>query len=180
MNRYKKPSDGAQLYLVRLFSRDGAESFYKIGVTGYDSRTRLNYGSTKVIDSKLSLREKFDLILQKNQTYVPDNPYAHEELHAVRYTLRGDALLAERELLARVSPYKYMPKNSFSGQTECFICEAQTLDVLIQAMDEDGRIRNGNAPNLLTYQLQASQVRENDEVRKHVLVLNRCEKKQDL
>lgn len=166
---------GMQLYLARLYSKDGAESFHKIGITSHSAASRLSFGSTKVIDSNLSLKEKFHRILTLRQKYISDNPYEHQVLHSVHYKIEGDAHLAERELLEQVRPYQYWPRQSFSGRSECFRVDGSP-DLIIQAMDVDSQRRNSEAPDALLYQLNAMDINTSDPIMRHLQILEKCKR----
>lgn len=103
-----------QLYFAQASSDSGDEEFFKVGITKHSSKQRFAYGKTSVRDSNMSFSEKITTLLA-GQEYVSDFPYKHQLLHAVSYSLDGDAELAERELLKLVKAYQYWPKKHFLG-----------------------------------------------------------------
>lgn len=166
---------GMWLYLARLFSKDGTESFHKVGITSHDATSRLSFGTTKVIDSDLPLKEKAQRILVRGQKYIPDNPYEHQVLHSVYYELEGDARLAERELLEQTRPFRYRPRQEFSGRSECFRND-EGLDEIILRMSTDSQRRNSEAPSLLLYRLNETGVSGPDPIARHLKVLEKCKR----
>lgn len=162
-----------QLYLVKLTSKDGSESFHKVGVTKHtDIETRFAFGQTKVTDSNLPLKDMADLVFA-GQRYIPDNPYNIEVINKVSYKLDGDALVAERDLLKNLASRKYRPNQAFSGDTECFQSEG-LLDDVIGYMKAHSEKRNREAPSELRYAVEAAFVKEPDPIKKHELVLQKC------
>jgi hypothetical protein len=161
------------LYLVRMFDSDNDEEFLKIGVTGRNSlQDRFSFGSTKVMDSELPLSEKIEKIFSGCR-YLSDCPYQVKEINSVTYKLDGDALLAEKELLEAVKPSRYWPKKSFSGRTECFKGD-ELVSFIVKAMKEDCEDKNGAAPSELMYKLKSIGIYAPDDIKKHLLVLERC------
>jgi hypothetical protein len=161
------------LYLARLFEPGGTESFQKIGVTSYGASSRLSYGTTKVLDSGLSLRQKFQLSVVEKKKYVQNLPYEFEVLHEVYYRLEGDALVAEREFLRRMNPFQVTPFRKFDGWSECFSDEAAS-DSIIEDMNLDCASRNELAPNGLIYQLHRARIHDPDPIKRHLLILKKC------
>lgn len=157
------------LYLVRMRSKDGAEDFYKLGVTkhaGIDRR--FSYGSTKVADSGLPL----DQILKKlfaGERYISDHPYHVEVLHSVRYEIAGYALIAERDALDAIAAKRYWPKLSFPGQSECF--KGVELQDIIDFMDAHSAEANASAPEELTYRVHFAFCKERDPIKRHLKTL---------
>lgn len=164
------------LYLARLSSNDGTESFHKVGITSHDAKSRLSFGVTKVIDSDLPLKEKFQRILVRRQKYIPDNPYEHQVLHSVGYQLGGDARLAEREMLEQVRPFRYWPRQKFSGRSECF-SNNDAVEAIIQRMNADSERRNAEAPSPMLYRIKAIGIREQDPISRHLKILEKCKER---
>jgi hypothetical protein len=162
-----------QLYIVKLESQTDDEVFYKVGVTKHlDIITRFSYGATKVTDSGLPLRQILEL-KSSGQKYMPDNPYEIEVVHTVSYKLEGDALIAEHELLKALVQHKYWPSKNFSGRTECFRGE-NLIDIVKDYMDSSSTKKNQDAPPELIYKLHSTQIKDNDPIKKHLLVLKSC------
>lgn len=161
------------LYLARLFTLDGSESFLKLGVTQYDAQSRLGFGTTKVVDSNLPLGEKLRMVMVDKTKYIPNLPYEFQVLHQVHYLLEGDARAAEQELLSRLRQFQVWPEHTFSGRSECFSGEVAS-DAIIQDMNRDCASRNDAAPSALVYRLHAVGVREADPIKRHMLILSKC------
>jgi len=83
-----------RLYLVRMFDEASGEVFLNVGVTQYGVKERFAYGSTKVADSDLPLKEELER-MAAGEKYISDRPYRVEELHPISYKLDGDARLGE-------------------------------------------------------------------------------------
>lgn len=161
------------LYLVHIFSGSDDEEFFKVGVTGHaDPRQRFAFGSTSVIDSDLSPQEKLKKLFA-GERYLSDFPYDLEVIHSVSYSLDGDALLAERELLEVLKPLQYWPTKAFSGRSECFKGD-DLVTLIVDHMNENSRDKNAAAPSELQYKLHAAFIKERDPVNKHLLVLEKC------
>lgn len=165
--------DGMWLYLARLFAPDGTESFQKMGVTRYGASSRLSFGTTKVVDSGLSLSHMFQLAFVEKKKYIQNLPYEFEVLHQVHYQLEGDALVAERKFLGRVKPFQVIPVKTFDGWSECF-SEEVASDSIIEDMNLDCASRNESAPNALLYKLHGSRIRAMDPIERHLLTLEKC------
>lgn len=165
--------DGMWLYLVRIFALDGTESFQKMGVTKYGASSRLSFGTTKVVDSGLPLGQMFQLAVAEEKIYIQNLPYEFEVLHEVYYSLEGDALVAERQFLDRLKPFKVIPIKRFDGWSECFSEEAASGSI-IEDMNLDCASRNKSAPNALLYKLHGSNVRIVDPIERHLLILDKC------
>ena len=161
-----------RLYLVKMSSSADDEVFYKVGVTRNSVTERFNFGTTKVVDSNLSMTEKLGKLLD-GQRYIPECPYKVENLHSVSYKYEGDALVAEKDLLQALKPHQYFPKLPFSGQSECF-AGADLNTLVVEYMNSDCKRRNDSAPNELLYKLNEGSVRESDPIEKHLLVLKKC------
>lgn len=161
------------LYLVRIFSGSNNEEFFKVGVTGHtDPKQRFAFGSTSVIASNLSPQEKLKKLFA-GEKYLPDFPYDLEVVHSVSYKLKGDALLAEQQLLEVLKPRQYWPAKKFSGQSECFKGD-NLVTLIVDLMNEDSKEKNEAAPSELQYKLHAALIKERDPAKKHLLVLEKC------
>jgi hypothetical protein len=162
-----------ELYFVKLKSKTDDEVFYKVGVTKHgDIKTRFSYGKTKVRDSGLPLTQILKL-MSSGQEYVPDHPYETEVVHTVSYKLEGDALIAEKELLGILVKHMYRPRKKFSGHTECFQGEDR-VNLVIDYMDSSSAKKNQDAPSELRYRLNSVRIRNDDPIKKHLLVLESC------
>lgn len=161
------------LYLVKMGDDLNGESFFKVGITKYENVIdRFSYGKTKVIESNLPLRDILSKALA-GEKYISDHPYKVEVIHSVWYSLEGNAMLAEQELLAALKPKQYWPKISFHGSSECFHGEG-LCDFIINHMNEDSDDRNKSAPSELQYRVNAAFIKENDPIKKHQLVMMKC------
>ncbi|TQC96391.1 hypothetical protein FK216_11935 [Moraxellaceae bacterium AER2_44_116] len=164
-----------------MTSKDGlSEVFYKIGVA-QDVDKRFNFGKKTVLESNLSLTEKLARMMRKEK-YVSDFPYNYEKIHSVEYKYEGDALIAEKSILDIIKKYQYWPKEDFSGKSECVSCDASDVDEfkknIIKHMDADSSEREKNAPNQLLYNManNKTSIREQDKIKRHLLVLDECKK----
>lgn len=155
-----------QLYLVRMSSSVTKESFYKIGVSD-NAAARFSFGSQKVADSDLGLREKLDRILA-GQRYVADHPYDVEPIHTVGFTYEGEARLHERELLALLKPSQIWPRLDFSGRSECFRDDDTLRDIVIEYMDKAAADANASEPSAMHYAVAAMGLKEQDPVLLHL------------
>lgn len=163
------------LYLVKMNSTSSGEYFYKVGITKHsDILQRFSYGETKVIDSELDFREKVEQLLE-GQKYISDHPYEIEKIHSVKYSLDGDAEIAEDLLLNELKKYQYWPKEEFSGKSECFLGD-DLRDFIVKLMDQDSNARNKEAPSELRYKLEGMMVKEQNPKKRHALILERCKK----
>lgn len=164
------------LYLVRLTHPTTDESFYKVGVTSQSVKERFAYGNQTVKDSDRPFKEKIERMMA-GEKYVRNNPYRETVLHQVEYTFDGDALTAERDLLSALKLGKqFRPKEWFSGVTECFLADADTLGLVKQAMDQDCDKKNADAPSELRYKMVQAFSAKNiaDPIEKHLFVLAKC------
>ncbi|WP_152277822.1 hypothetical protein [Methylorubrum populi] len=154
------------------------EDFYKIGVSE-NAETRFAYGKTSVLESKLELRKKVEL-LAKKQSYISDFPYTVELLKYVKFKYPGEAFIYERKLLDCVSIVRYRPQIYFSGVSECFKCvEAATFDVIEEIkkqMDNAAADAKKIEPDILKYDLAAKRVRTADPIQRHIEILSEIEK----
>ena len=166
-----------QLYFVKMLIDKTHEVFHKIGVTTHtDTGKRFKYGETKVTESGLELREIVDRIFS-GQRYISDTPYKVEKIHVVSYNLEGDALIAERDLLNVLKQKQYWPREKFSGRSECFNGEGLE-DFIINFMNTDSAERNKKAPSELMYRVNSIGIKkETDPIKRHLLILERCESK---
>ena len=164
-----------QLYFVEMVNDATNESFFKVGVTKHENvKERFAFGKTTILESKLPLQEILSKALA-GEKYIPDHPYRVKLIHQVTYLLEGDALIAEKELLAALKPKQYWPRNRFNGSSECF--KGEELQALIIAhMDEDSAHRNSVAPSELQYKLHAAYTKEADPIKKHLQVLQKCKR----
>ena len=165
-----------KLYLVQLSDSQSSEYFFKVGVTTRSAKDRFAYGSTKVVDSDLSLGDKLNRIVS-GVGYIPDCKYGVEELHSVDYRLEYDAYLGEQRLLSALSPLSYRPQKLFSGATECFKPplgkEVECSARVIAIMDADSKQRNADAPGDLKYKLLGLLVSERDPMKRHLTILEK-------
>lgn len=165
-----------RLYLVQLTHPTTEEAFYKVGVTSQSVKERFAFGRQTVNDSDLPFKEKIERMMG-GEKYIRDNPYREMVLHQVEYNFGGDALIAERDLLSVLRLGKrYRPKEWFSGFTECFLADADTLDLVREAMDEDCSQKNADAPSELDYKLKEAFFAKSiaDPIEKHLFVLAKC------
>lgn len=118
-----------KIYLARLTSPDGKESFLKIGITS-DLEARHSYGLTTIPPGSLptALQKLQDAILAKSNRMR--QPYKWEFLQTVSMNTENDALTHEMLLLEAISPSSYKPKNWFSGSTECFLADDQDVNLI--------------------------------------------------
>jgi hypothetical protein len=166
------------LYLVRLTHPESGESFYKVGVTSQGVKERFAYGSRTVKHSDLPFREKIERMLG-GERYIRDNPYSETVLHQVSYAYDADALLAERDLLGALKLSRYRPKEWFSGVSECFDADSETLDLVHAFMDEDCEKRNVEAPDQFHYKIVEGLFAKHidDPIEKHLFVVKTCREK---
>lgn len=92
-NKSKK-FDSFKLYVIECESYDGSEFFYKIGRTYTTVKERYH-------------RKR-------------DMPYRYKLLCTVGSTSPEFIFKLENEIKVDMAPYKYFPKESFGGMTECF------------------------------------------------------------
>jgi len=163
------------LYLYKMESESDSESFFKVGVTAGDPELRFSFGSTKVRDSGLPMRDQLDKLF-KGEKYISDHPYETDLIHSVLYKYEGDALIAERDLLKSLGKHTYSPMTSFSGATECFSGDEELVQDVKSFMDEDSTKRNLDAPDRLLYKIASIDVKETDPIKKHECVLEKCSK----
>lgn len=166
------------LYLVRLTHPTSGESFFKVGVTSQGVKERFAFGSKKIGDSDLPFREKIGRMLA-GEKYIRDNQYAETVLHQVSYTYDADALISERDLLYALKVSKYRPKVWFSGVSECFEADAETLVLVQEHMNEDSEKKNAEAPRQFHYKIAESLFAKHidDPLEKHLFVVKTCREK---
>lgn len=125
-----------KLYLVRMKSRKGDEWFYKIGVTHHsDVRLRFTtFGTETVHDSDLPKFEKLKRSIL-GEKYI--FPYDLEVIHEVNFALELNAKRVEAEVLEVVRGQIVLPRQKFTGQTECFFADAAQIGLIIRHMSEE-------------------------------------------
>lgn len=159
-----------QLYLVRLTLEDTGEDFLKIGVSK-NAATRFDFGTTPIRQSGLSLREQVERSMA-GKKYISDMPYNVETLHVVDFKYEGDARLRENHILQAVRANQYRPQKPFSGSSECFTCEDQVRDGIIQWMTAEEQSARPTLSAELWYNLASAQIRKTgDPVKDHVATL---------
>lgn len=164
------------LYLCRMSDPAGEEEFYKIGVS-QSPASRFNWGKTKVIDSEIPLLDKLNKVFA-GEKYVSDHPYETETIHRVKFRYEGEAYLRERDLLADLKTSQYWPNRKFSGQSECFSCDAQALRIIVQYMDAAAAEAEEAEISELEYKVASLGVRETDKIARHLAVLENHWKRQ--
>ncbi|MCR6659752.1 MAG: hypothetical protein NVV72_10535 [Asticcacaulis sp.] len=147
------------------------ETFYKLGVSK-DPDKRFKFGAQKVIDSDLSLEVKVKKLL-KGDTHISDHPYQFEKIHTVEFKFDGEALSREQELLTTVTSNRHIPKKPFSGLTECFKCNDEALELLVELMNDMQKEAKDDEPEELMYKLFEVQVKEFDPIKRHRLVIEK-------
>lgn len=161
-----------QLYLKHLSCTKTGENFYKIGVTKHENTNkRFSYGAVKVADSDLPIDKKIKKLLN-SEKYISDFPYDISHIHQVEYTYLGDALIAERDILASVK--KYTPRRYFSGCTECFLGDDSVIERIVEYMNTNSKEINFAAPDELTYVVKSMFIKEKDPISKHLAVMKKC------
>ena len=92
-NACNVPGNSAKLYIIRCFNEN--ESFYKIGITCKDLKTRLGHRSQL--------------------------PYNYEIIKVIESKDSDYIFSLERKLHKQNKQFKYKPQIYFDGYTECFI-----------------------------------------------------------
>ena len=168
-----------KLYLFKMWNEKTRESFFKIGVTNNSvTEGRFAFGKTKVIDSDIPLNKKVERILKNKESYISDHPYQYQLIHQVTFKFDGEAYLAENELLKKINKYSYIPKNKFSGSTECFVDNQKLIDKIVSVMDKLSLKAKESEPNELLYELASTHVRESEPISKHLAILEQLRKMQ--
>lgn len=164
------------LYLCKMCDPSGDEEFYKVGVS-QSPASRFKWGATKVIDSDMSLRDKLDKVFA-GERYVSDHPYDTETIHYVKFRYEGEAYLRERQLLADLKTSQYWPGRKFSGQSECFRCDDETLKIIVQYMDAAAAEAKEAEISELQYKVATIGVGETDKIARHLAILENYRKYQ--
>lgn len=147
-------------YLIK-WSND-EETFLKIGVTSkIDERERYQFGSNKIIDSYLSAKEKFKLLMD-GQEYIFDDGYQYKALHSEDFKIDDEALVLEKIILKKFHHIKYTPKRRMSGYTECFEYSLENQNKIIECMRKYAKKLKENSPNHLKYLILSGKVRKDD------------------
>jgi hypothetical protein len=163
------------LYLVKMRSRKGNESFYKVGVTKHDDiQERFMFDAVNTAESDLPFGDKVRKLLA-GEKRISNHPYIVEVIHLVSYRFEGDALIAESEILEALKDFQYHPLEPFSGQFEC-LQGKDIVDAIIEHMNIDCETKNTKAPSELMYRTFAAFNKETDPVKKHEQVLEECRK----
>jgi hypothetical protein len=156
-----------------LIKRSGnGETFFKVGITTLnDTRTRHNFGKTKLADSDLTLNEKL-LRMLNGEKYVNDDAYPEvHEFARSEFDFDCQALFVEHTLIDQFKHIKYVPKQPFTGSTECFIYTPENQAALKEAFDRETFLIIGNWSKRLLYHLKASDIRERDPIKRHLLIM---------
>jgi len=164
------------LYLCKMSDPLGDEEFCKVGVS-QSPASRFKWGVTKVIDSDLSLRDKLGKVFA-GERYVSDHPYDTENIHYVEFRYEGEAYLRERELLADLKTWQYWPSRKFSGRSECFRCDDETLKIIVQYMGAAAAEAREAEISELQYKVASIGVRETDKIARHLAILENYRKRQ--
>ena len=164
------------LYLCKMSDPAGDEEFYKVGVS-QSPASRFKWGATKVIDSDMSLRDKLDKVVA-GERYVSDHPYDTETIHSVEFRHEGEAYLRERDLLADLKASQYWPSRKFSGQSECFCCDDETLKIIVKYMNAAAAEAKETEISELQYKVASIGVRETDKIARHLVILENYRKRQ--
>jgi hypothetical protein len=164
------------LYLCKMSDPTGGEEFYKVGVS-QSPYSRFKWGATKVIDSDMSLSEKLDKVVA-GERYVSDHPYDTETIYHVEFRHEGEAYLRERGLLADLKTSQYWPSRKFSGRSECFRCDDETLKIIMQYMDAAAAEAKESELSELQYKVSSIGVRETDKIARHLAILENYRKRQ--
>lgn len=125
-----------KLYLVEMKSADGSEIFWKVGFTRHERVLDRFYRHGKVPLSQSSL-EKLQQIAYRmlGYTHEPDFPYLVDVLHEVRLNRDVDPEIIEGELLGALTRARHLPKQYFSGQSECFIIDEEGRKLIAEYMN---------------------------------------------
>lgn len=164
------------LYLCKMIAPAEGEEFFKVGVSQSPS-FRFKWGATKVIDSNMSLRDKVGKLLA-GQRYVSDHPYDTETIHYVEFRYEGEAYLREKELLAALKAKQYWPVRKFSGHSECFRCDDDTRNLIVQYMDATAAEAKRTEISELQYKVSSIGVREADKIARHLAIMENYRKRQ--
>jgi hypothetical protein len=157
------------LYLVRMYSKDESEVFFKVGVTHHeDIRNRFSFGTVAVKESALPFQEKVELLL-KGQEYISDHPYEVEKVHSAWFKYEGVAREYEDALIEVLeeSLLEYRPHIHFSGSTECFKGDEETKQLIIDFMNSAEEEARNNEPNHLLYEMASQRIKDDDPLSRH-------------
>lgn len=164
-----------KLYLIQ---RSGSgETFLKVGVTRKsDPNDRHYYGVTKVADADLPLQEKVKRMLIDRQQYMDEGPYPKIRaiLH-LEFEQESQALFLERSVIEYFVPIRYMPKQAFTGASECFIHSSENTDAIRAYLEAEHRKMTG-FPFCAYYGLAAMKIRESDPIKRHLAIVAAMDK----
>jgi len=123
-----------------MIDRDTNELFYKIGITNQsDIMLRFtSHGDPSQIAplEEFQGKERVAELGRRLSGHVYKPAYEIEVLHHVAFTTNERAAAAEAMLLKVVrSANAYRPLKVFSGHTECFLADAEQIQIVIEMMD---------------------------------------------